>query len=170
MFGLCGSHSSGNSGSNSTRDRVLYCRIHCRRSCDCFKTGDYCRELVCVCEPKRVIRRQGLSSCSCTMLGQGGLQKKGRYKEVDEGLQARINSKPFGVSCILLKLRYHASKRGCFTSSQRKIRIQDGDENLEIFRGKRTKRRKKNIYKGEVFLTELRNKLKGSELRYFEST
>ncbi len=28
---------------------------------------------------------------------------------------------------------------------------------------------KKNIYKGEVFLTELWNKLKGSELGYFES-
>lgn len=30
--------------------------------------------------------------------------------------------------------------------------------------------KKKKIYKGEVFLTELRNKLKDSEFGYFEST
>lgn len=28
---------------------------------------------------------------------------------------------------------------------------------------------KKNIYKGEVFLTELQNKLKDSELKYFKN-
>ena len=32
------------------------------------------------------------------------------------------------------------------------------------------KKQEKNIYKSEVFLTEMRNKLKGSKLGYFKST
>lgn len=57
-------------------------------SCDFFKTGDCCRELVFVCELGKVVRRQGFSSCSCTTLKQSGFQKQRRYKAVNEGLQA----------------------------------------------------------------------------------
>ena len=39
-----------------------------------------------------------------------------------------------------------------------------------FFEEKEKEREKKNIYKVVVFLTELRNNLKGSELGYFEST
>ena len=39
-----------------------------------------------------------------------------------------------------------------------------------FFEEKKKEREKKNIYKVVVFSTELRNKLKGSELGYFKST
>ena len=57
-------------------------------------------------------------------------------------------------------------KKGYFASSWRGTRIQDEDKNQK----KEIEKRKKNIYKGEIFLFEMRNKLKGSELRYSERT
>ena len=65
-----------------------------------------------------------------------------------------------------MKLCDCTSKRSCFVSNWRGTRIQDGDKN----RKKEMKEGNKNIYKGEVFLFEMRNKLKGSELGYFKST
>ena len=171
MFGL----NSGDGGGHSRQDSVCY-RLLERGvydlgvSSNLFKTGDSYRELVCVCEPERVVRRRWSSKCSCTTLGQGELQKKGRYEEVNEGLQAWIDSRASGTSFISLKLCYHASKRGCFASSCKGTRIQDEDENINKIWRKGTWKRKKNMYKVVVFLTKLQNKLKSFELRYFEST
>lgn len=102
------------------------------------------RELVCVRKPKKVERWQELSSGPCITLGRSEFQKKRRYKEVDKDLEAWIDPRVFGIPCILLKFCYCASKRDCFTFSQRGTRIQDRDENLKIF--EENKQAKKKMF------------------------
>ena len=138
--------------------------------CYLFKTGNCYRELIYVCEPRKVVRWQGLFSRPCTMLGKGKFEKKDKYKGVNDCLQVWINLRAFCTSRILLKLYYCASKRGCFGFSLRGTKIQDKDEKSRFFEEQKQEGGKKNIYKGEVFLTEIWNKLKSSKLRCFKNT
>lgn len=71
------------------------------------------------------------------------------------------------MSYVSLKLCYGASKKSCFAFSLGRNRIQDEDEN---YFEKSNRKKRKKIYKGEVFLIEMRNELKSSGFGYFKNT
>ena len=102
---------------NGRSDRRCYCACYgllergvhdLRVSCDFLETGNCFKELVCVCEPRGVVKTRE-KGCCCSCFSLGDAKKRGIYwlgssYAIDEFLEGGIDARSLTIACVALEL------------------------------------------------------------------
>lgn len=109
MLSLDKSNGCSNRKHHSACYPLLERGVHSLRvSYDFFETGNCFRKLICVCEPRRVVKTRGSRSC-CSCFSFEDVKKREIYQlgsshTVNEFLQSDFNVKNLLIAYVALKL------------------------------------------------------------------